>query len=108
MYNPTNLYQNMGWRLPTFSNTITSPYGWRTINGVKEFHNGFDLGAYFDLANAVEAGTVKGTGTYSDGTKYVTLQTVDSDPSTGNKLIVHYLHLSSYSVSTGANGSRSQ
>ncbi len=33
------------WPVPRSWSTISSPYGWRTLNGVKEFHNGIDIPA---------------------------------------------------------------
>jgi Peptidase family M23 len=108
MSDPLNPYAGFYWYYPTNTSDITSPYGWRTINGELEFHKGFDLGAYLAPAKSVDAGKVLSAGTYSDDSRYVTIQTNDKDPDTSKLLVVRYIHLNSSSVSTGASVTRGQ
>lgn len=98
---PDNPYSQMGWQWVTTNTTVTSPYGWRTINGVQEFHKGFDIGVYLQDVTAAQTGTIMSAGTFSDGAMYIALETNNVDPTSGKKLVARYLHLSSKLVSTG-------
>ncbi len=100
-YDPENPYAEFWWGFPLTGRdqTITSGFGPRP----GEFHKGIDLRANFVKIYAVQNGTILSSGDWgSNGGKYIALQTNDTDPDTGKKLIVRYLHLSSQSVTSGS------
>lgn len=95
---PDNPYAALNWEWPTDVNVVTGAYGESRPDGP---HKGIDIGA-FDGHNVVatQAGKVLSSGIYTDGTKYVTIQTNDR-VDTAYNLITRELHLQSYSVIGG-------
>lgn len=78
---------------------ITSYYGWRTLNGVKEFHLGIDLRASVGTQIfASDGGKVAFAGTLGGiNASYGNLIIIDHE----NGFRTYYAHLSSFAVKTG-------
>lgn len=89
-------YGDLGWYYVTTSYKITSPYGDR--GGV--FHKGIDIGVDKEPAYSISKGKVKYAGYSETAGNWVVIESEDKDPN-GKKLTARYLHLNSYSVSTG-------
>lgn len=99
-FDPSNPYSNFWWGFPLAGSqhTITSDYG----NRPGEFHKGIDLRAKFINVYAAQNGTILGAGNWgSNGGLYIILQTDNTDPDSGKKIIARYLHLSEQNVKSG-------
>jgi len=67
---------------------ITSGFGWRHLNGKKEFHKGVDVGAYLGTKIlAAHSGHVFKFGEDNDAGKYIAIESEDGNYRT------YYLHL---------------
>ena len=81
------------------SSKVTSPYGWRVLNGVREFHYGIDLRAAVGTSiAAADGGVVVYAGT-PDGISASYGKLIIIDHQNGYK--TYYAHLSSFSVRVG-------
>lgn len=103
----TDPYAEMGWEY-VFANPYTTPYRYLSTLFWEDEHRGLDIieyGGGIDGAGIVSPtnGTVLNATLSDKGAgQYVTIRTTDSDPTTGNKLIVGFYHLKySPSVSKG-------
>jgi len=99
-----NPYADLDWVHPNPENsTITSDYGWRTIDGETEFHIGTDFRTkycenYNCTVQATTSGTIDKIGQFSSGTYFIGILTDDEAPAnTSNNLYTRYLHLEPYS-----------
>lgn len=99
---PDNPYGKMDWTWVTKGKTISSPYGWRKLNGVKEFHKGVDVDVSFQPIYASQAGSIMSSGEFKDGAKYIALKTNDKDPNNKKNLVARYLHLSKIKTEKGS------
>ena len=90
---------NTGWLKPVSKAKITSPFGWRTMNGKSNFHSGIDMGVSEGTSvYAVSAGTVFNVVYKSScGGNKVYVQTIVN----GQKYTVSYVHLLSINVKKG-------
>ena len=93
----------LGWPCPS-SSRITSPYGYRILYGVRDFHTGIDIGAV-QGSNicAAESGTVilANYGWNGGYGNYIII-------SHGNGITTRYAHASQLYVSAGQTVSRGQ
>lgn len=82
---------------PTGTTIVTSGFGYRIhpITGELKFHNGIDIGAYYEPVYAVAAGTVVYSGSVGEYGKIVIIRHDDLKISTA------YAHLSEYYVEPG-------
>jgi len=80
---------------PTATTRVTSGFGWRIdpIDHVRRFHNGIDIGAYYEPVYAAADGTV--IATISSSTGYGNLVVIRHD---NLELSTLYAHLSEYYV----------
>ncbi len=98
----------MIWPLPYRGTYITSPYGYRTMNGVTKFHYGIDISMadkYNKSLVAVADGTVifaSNDGSYNGG--YGNYLRIDH----GNSVVTVYGHCKTLLVSTGQKVSQGQ
>ncbi len=94
---PNAPINSSGWsymfREPKMAKKISSPYGWRTLNGQREFHKGIDIvhKKYLEIQNnypvyPVNTGTIKHSSYYGDAGYMVALATDDGK-------MVRYCHL---------------
>jgi murein DD-endopeptidase MepM/ murein hydrolase activator NlpD len=104
-YAVTNPYTGgkLGWPCPS-SSRITSPYGWRILFGVSDFHTGIDIGATTGSnICAAESGTVilANYGWNGGYGNYIII-------SHGNGITTRYAHASQLYVSAGQTVSKGQ
>lgn len=91
-------YGNLGWVWPMSltSKPVSLYHGWRNYNN--QYHKGFDIASPKAPVYSVADGNIIEKGWYTNGGNGLALETNKIDPGTGNKLIVRYLHLDSYST----------
>ena len=93
----------LGWPCPS-SSRITSPYGWRVLFGVKDFHTGIDIGAvHGSNICAAESGTVI-LANYGWNGGYGNYIIINH----GNGITTRYAHASQLYVSAGQTVSKGQ
>ena len=95
-------YATLGWRFPVMDtsnyNYISSPYGPRSVSPQR--HVGIDIvgktSGTIEGKEVVAAcsGTVRSTGSSDKMGNYISITTDYVDPTTGNKLVIVYMHLS--------------
>jgi len=101
--------RNGAWTNPT-RGPLTSAYGWRTLNGVRSFHAGYDVASHVrsravgQAVYAAAAGTVvrRGTSILSGRSGYALLV------SHGGGVHTYYGHLNAFRVANGASVSAGQ
>ncbi|MBR3720678.1 MAG: peptidoglycan DD-metalloendopeptidase family protein [Clostridia bacterium] len=101
----TNPYSGgkLNWPCPS-SSRITSPYGWRYLFGVRDFHTGVDIGAvHGSNICAAESGTVI-LANYGWNGGYGNYIIINH----GNGITTRYAHASQLYVSAGQTVSRGQ
>lgn len=81
------------------SSKVTSPYGWRVLGGVREFHYGIDLRAAVGTPIAAADGGVVVYAGVPDGISASYGKLIIIDHKNGYK--TYYAHLSSFSVRVG-------
>ncbi len=93
----------IGWPLdPEAYSYVSSPYGWRVLYGIEEFHLGIDLAcAAGTTVRAAEGGTVLRSEYHYSYGNYVLIDH-------GNGLSTLYAHMSSNAVSVGETVSAGQ
>ena len=93
----------LGWPCPS-SSRITSPYGWRVLFGVNDFHTGIDIGAvHGSNICAAESGTVI-LANYGWNGGYGNYIIINH----GNGITTRYAHASQLYVSAGQTVSKGQ
>ena len=83
-----------GWTVPTRYNQISSPWGWRTINGVSDFHYGIDLDPgpnQHPPITTIRDGVVVDKGYDSGRGNYVNIQHVV--PPLAGMYLSEYMHM---------------
>ncbi len=74
---------------PVYHSVVTSPYGWRVLNGERQFHDGIDFVCDKHVNQSVRAITA-GVVTYDFDNYQEALRWVKSEHSIGNAVIIEH------------------
>ena len=88
-------YADLGWTYPLDMDAvgITSPVGFRTVDGVSGYHTGIDIPQNEnEKVYSVCSGTVLTVGNDSSMGNYIKIMSDDVDPFTGENYIITYMH----------------